>query len=634
LLELIVLSIIFVYPLQGTARGFEISNTETENILRSTWAFPTYIDPHVGNDRSSRGGQVNLYDPLIKLGAAGGVVPYLATDWTYSEDGLTWEFTIRQGVKFHDGTELKAEDVAWSMNRFLTMGLGGAFVLTPYVNPDAEALDDYTVQFTLKGPFGPFVSALNNFYILNKDLVMEHLEEGEYGDMGDYGKEWLLTNDAGSGAYKIKSFVLEEKLVMEKFMDYWNDFADKAPEIVEMLATTEAITVRTMLANGELEYSDPWQSLENFLVIKEIPCIKISGLGSTMGGAFLMINTKLPPCDDVHFRKAMAWCLNYTKVTNELFPGTIQMVGPVNIAMLGHNPDVFQYHQDFDMASEELALSKYANNYTDYEVELHWCAEVPDEEEVALQFSTDCSQVGIDIKVVETPWTSMVEEMGMLETSPHIAWVFAGGAYPEAGSILLTKYHSDNAPSWQQNEWLLNETLDAMMEDAVATLDFDERMEKYKAIQRDIVNLCPSIFMFQSVSFHAHPYYVAPQWVSNGEYVTSSILGDTYLFRADEFECRLWEAPLHARLKVHAQRRFRGTPIEGVNVSVYYLDVLVDSTLTDEKGDAIFHVEVGYYTIIASRHIFRNMYLAKERIVEIIEDTMVFFKFLARATHE
>jgi len=475
------------------------------------------------------------------LGAGGEVVPYLATDWTYSEDGLTWEFTIRQGVKFHDGTELKAEDVAWSMNRFLTMGLGGAYVLTPYVNADAKALDDYTVQFTLKGLFGPFVSALNNFYVVNKDLVMEHIEEGEYGDLGDYGKEWLLTNDAGSGAYKVKSFVLEEKLIMEKFDDYWNGFNEKAPDIVEMLATTEAITVRTMLANGELEYSDPWQSLENFLVIKELPGMKISGLGSTTGGAFLMVNTKLPPTDDVHFRRAMAWCLNYTKVTTDLFPGTIQMIGPANIAMLGHNPDVFQFHQDYEKAREELALSKYANNYQDYEVDLHWCAEVPDEEKVAMQFMMDCAQVDITVNVIRTPWTTMVENAGMLESSPHIIWVFAGGTYPEAGSILIARYHSDNAPSWQQNEWLLNDTLDAMMEDAIATLDFDERMEMYKEIQEVLVELCPSVFMFQSLNWFAHPEYVVPNWTVEGEYVKPAILGDVYILPGAEFECRLWE---------------------------------------------------------------------------------------------
>jgi peptide/nickel transport system substrate-binding protein len=512
-----------------------------KRVLRSTWAFPTYIDPCVGTDRSSRGAQINLYDPLIKLGSEGEVVPYLTTGWTYSEDGLTWNFAIRQGVKFHDGTELKADDVAWTMNRFLTMGLGGAYVLTPYVYPDAVAIDDYTVQFHLKGSFGPFISALNNFYVLNKDLVMEHLEEGEYGELGDYGKEWLLTNDAGSGAYKVKSFVLEEKLVMEKFEDYWNEFSDKAPDIIEMLATTEAITVRTMLANNELEYSDPWQSYENFKVIKELPDMKISGLGSTTGGAFLMINTKLPPTDDIHFRKAMAWSLNYTKVTTVLFPGTIQMVGPANTAMLGHNPDVLQYHQDFDKAREELALSKYANNYTAYEIDLHWCAEVPDEEKVAMQFMMDCAQIGITVNVIRTPWTTMVEEAGMLETSPHIIWVFAGGTYPEAGSILLARYHSDNAPSWQQNEWLLNETLDAMMEDAVATLDFDERMEKYKLIQRDLVNICPSIFMFQSLDWHAYPDYVTPNWVRDGEFVKQAELGDVYIFRAGEFECRLYD---------------------------------------------------------------------------------------------
>ncbi|MCD6262886.1 ABC transporter substrate-binding protein [Candidatus Bathyarchaeota archaeon] len=512
-------------------------------VLRSTWAFPTYIDPAVGTDRSSSCAQINLYDPLIKLGPGGVIIPWIATNWTYSEDGLTWNFTIRQGVLFHDGTELTAEDVAFSINRMLRMGTGRAYVLEPYVYPNVTVVGDNIVQFHLKVPFGPLVSALNGWYILNKDLVMQHIESGEYGDWGDYGKEWLTTHDAGSGPYKVKSFVLEEKLVMEKFEDYWAGFVDKAPDIVEMIGTTEPITVRTMLANGELEYSDCWQSLENLLAIKEIPNITISARADTTGGWQLMINTKKPPCDDVHFRRAMAYCLNYTKMVTDIFPGTVQMVGPVNTAMLGHNPDVLQFHQNFDKAREELALSKYADNYTEYEVELHWCAEVPDEEKLAMQFMTDCAVVNIDIKVVKTPWTTMVQETGSLETSPHMVYISAGGAYPEAGSMLMSRYHSSNAASWMQNEWLLNETLDAMMEDAVSTLNFNERLEKYKAIQVEIVNLCPTIWLYQGIYWHAYPNYVTPPWVVNGTYVKTAILGDVYIYTPQsggDFECRLY----------------------------------------------------------------------------------------------
>lgn len=519
----------------------ETPEVPMKRVLRSTWAFPTYIDPHVYTDRSSGAAQYNLYDPLIKIGTGGTIVPWLATDWTWSPDGLTLTFTIKQGVKFHDGTELTAEDVAFSLNRQLIMGTGRGYILVPHVYPNATALDDYTVQLYLKHSFGPLLSALNGWYVVNKDLVMQHLKEGEYGEWGDFGAEWLVTHDAGSGAYMVKSFILEEKLVLEKFEDYWAGFADKAPDIVEMLATTEPITVKTMLSNGELEYSDPWQSLESFLGIKEIPNVKIAALMGTTGNWNLMMNTKKPPTDDVHFRRALAYLLNYTKVTTELFPGTIQAQGPIPHAMAGFDPEVFQYYLDFDKAREELALSKYADNYTDYEIELHWVAEVPDEEKVCMMFMADAAKVGINLKVVKVPWTTYVHNAGMLETSPNIVYVGAGGAFPEAGAYFVNRYHSSTATSWQQNEWLLNETLDAMIEDALQTLDFDERMEKYKVLQREIVNQCPTIWLYIGISWHAYPDYVTPEWVVSGEYMKSAILGDVYLVYGSEAEFRLYE---------------------------------------------------------------------------------------------
>jgi peptide/nickel transport system substrate-binding protein len=511
--------------------------------MRITNAAPVYIDPAIGTDRTSSNAQNNLYDPLVKLGMGGEIIPWLATNWSYSPDGLTWNFTIRKGVKFHDGSEVTAEDVAFSVNRLLRMGTGRAFVISPYVM-EVVAIDKYTAQFRLKTPFGPLVSALNGIWVLNKKLVMQNIKPGEYGEFGDYGKAWLTTNDAGSGPYKVKKLIMGEKLIMEKFKDYWAGFADKAPDIVEILLTTEPVTVRTMMSNKELEYSDPWQPVENYLAMKKIPGVKVAGLMSTMGGWYLMINTKKPPTDDVYFRRALAYCFNYTKVVTELFPGAVQMRGPVNSAMMGWDPDLYQFDINFEKAREMLSRSKYAENYTKYEVELHWVAEVPDEEKVAMMFMADAAKVGINIKVVKVPWTTMVQNSGSMETTPHISYISAGGTYPEAGSILTSRYHSSNAKSWMSNEWLLDEKLDAMIEEALKTLDPTKRREKYIEIQRYIVDLCPTIFMYQSITWIAYPDYVEIPWVKEGKYLKTAHLGDVYEWTSQvggDLEIRLFK---------------------------------------------------------------------------------------------
>jgi peptide/nickel transport system substrate-binding protein len=132
----------------------------------------------------------------------------------------------------------------------------------------------------------------------------------------------------------------------------------------------------------------------------------------------------------------------------------------------------------------------------EYPVEVHWCAEVPDEEKVALLFMSNMADIGINIKVVKVPWMSMVEECGLMETSPHIVTIFDAPSYAEAGAILEARYKSDSAATWEQNEWLLDENLDKMIDDAINTVDREERFKKYGDIQHYIVDLCPTLFLF------------------------------------------------------------------------------------------------------------------------------------------
>jgi peptide/nickel transport system substrate-binding protein len=403
-------------------------------------------------------------------------------------------------------------------------------------------LNETAVQLNLKSSFGPFVSALNTFYILNKDLVLLHLKSGEYGDMGDYGKEWLTTNDAGSGAYKVLRFNLAEKLIMEKHEDYWAGFADNAPDIVEMIGTTEAMTVRTMLANEELEISDNWQSRENLKEIKKLENVEIAASMDVSGGWYLMLNTKKAPLDDIHVRKALAYAFDYDTLTTTLFPDTVKMRGPVNTQTPGFNPDLPEYTYDVAKAQAELALSRYANNISEYTIDLHWCAEVPDEEKGSMLFMTNAAEIGILVNVVKTPWTSMVQEASSLETKPHIMYISASGAYPEAGSILINRYHTNNAFTWWQNEALLNSTLDALLEDSLKTLDYEDRMEKYMAIQHDIVNICPTVFMFQGIYYRAYQDYVTVPYVSHGNYEKEGDLGPVYSYQGSGgMEFRLFQ---------------------------------------------------------------------------------------------
>ena len=474
--------------------------------LRVTFSWPTYLDPAVGSDFSSSSSFVNLYDTLVYPTPEGGVKANVAKRWETSADDLTWTFYLRDDVMFHDGTKLTAEDVAFTMDRLVTIGEGYGYMFSDAVT-STEVLDDYTVRFNLSQPYGPFLVTLVRLYILNKDLVMANAKaDGTYGDMGNYGKEWLLTNDAGSGPYMVKDMRLEEHLLMEKFDDYWGYFAPNAPDLVKFIGTTEAVTVRTMMARKELEIADQWQSLEAQKSLAKLPGVKIATMSYGTVFSFMM-HTRKPPTDDVHFRRALAYALDYQTVEEKIFPGSVTAEGPVSPGYPGHWSGFPKSVRNLDKAMAELKQSKYYNNLDDYPVVIHWIAEVPDEEKVALLALSNFSDIGVKAKVVKIPWLSVVEEMGNQDQSPNIVTVFVAPHYPEAGSMLSSRYHSNSAPTWEQNEWLLDPKIDTMIDDAIATSDIEARYEKYAEIQKLINDIQPSLHLFEQAQ--KHPYQAA-----------------------------------------------------------------------------------------------------------------------------
>lgn len=471
--------------------------------LRITFSWPNRIDPAVGNDYASSSSLANLYDTLIFPNAKGGADPWVAESWDISSDGLTYTFKLRNDVKFHDGSPLKASDVVFSYDRLKTIGEGYGYLVTADVE-SAAAPDDSTVVFKLSKASALFLGSLARLYISSEAIVRANTKpDGPYGENGDYGKEWLQTHDAGSGPYKVKEFPLEQYLLMEKNPDWWGKFHANAPAEVRFIGTTEAVTVRSLMENKQLEITDGWQSFEAYQALEKMSNVKIAALPS-LTSFYYMVNTKKAPTDDIHCRKAIMWAFDYDAAVGLEWPGTKQMVGPVPATLAGHNPNVLVYKRDLEKAKAELAQCKYANELDKYPVDVNWVAEVPDEEKYALLFQANMAEIGIKAEIVKVPWLSLVENTSKLETSPSIATIYVSADLPEAGLMLKQKYHSSTNGTWQQNEWLQDADIDAAIIDALATIDDQERYAKYATIQEKLVDLAPSVWIYDQVEKHAY----------------------------------------------------------------------------------------------------------------------------------
>ena len=123
---------------------------------------------------------VQMYDGLTYPDASGGVRPHLAESWSVVDGvGKVWEFKLRQGALFHDGSEITAEDVVFSFERMMALGTG-AYTRVKAISA-VTALDPYTVQFELDSPISVFPNMIWSIYVVNKDVVLANLGEGEGG---------------------------------------------------------------------------------------------------------------------------------------------------------------------------------------------------------------------------------------------------------------------------------------------------------------------------------------------------------------------------------------------------------------------------------------------------------------------
>ncbi|HEV3492843.1 MAG TPA: ABC transporter substrate-binding protein, partial [Reyranella sp.] len=165
----------------------------------SGFGLPINLDPHQVYDVPMQSMMLNAYDNLYRYqGDPPKIVPWLAESHTVSDDGLNWEFKLRPGLKFHDGSPLTAEDVVYSFRRVLALALAPAGAFLKILKPEnVTAPDPLVVRFKLEASYAPFFAAIPSISIVNPRVIKANEKDG------DWGKTWLASDGAGSGAYRI-----------------------------------------------------------------------------------------------------------------------------------------------------------------------------------------------------------------------------------------------------------------------------------------------------------------------------------------------------------------------------------------------------------------------------------------------
>lgn len=497
----------------GTGTG--TSRDSMSLILPVDW--PAYIDPGVGSKAADVISFVNLYDTLVFPNSDTTISPMVAETWEANADSTVYTFSLRDDVVFHSGNPLTANDVKYSMDRLIAIGEGFAYLFTGLVK-STDVIDATTVQFTLNEPSGLFPSLLIRLYILDSETVKANTAAGgTYGENGDYGKAFLLTNDAGSGPYKVKEMRTEEFLIMEQFDAYWMGWTDKAqaPKTVQLMGGVDTASMKTMIARGELDLSDDAQTFETYAALDALEGVDVlsAGIGVNFN---IMLNTKLAPTDDVHVRKALAFATDYETIVNDIYAGSMKATGPIVRGMAGSLTDEeCPYTYDLDAAAAELAQSPYYAELTSgaMKISLTYCSEGGvQQENLALLIQASMAALGVTVEITGKPFATMMTDAETVETTPNASFVAYAPSYLDGSGYLKNRYHSSSCGTWEQMEWLQDPEIDALIDQSMTTMDQAARNALYKEISLKLMDICPSVWMMDSASTTAYRsnYFISP----------------------------------------------------------------------------------------------------------------------------
>ena len=214
------------------------------------------LDPHAVFDVPSQFILLNAYDGLYRYQGT-ELVPWLAEKHSTTPDGLTWEFTLKEGVKFHDGSAMTAADVVYSFHRLLAMNRAPAAAFAPVLKPEGvTAPDARTVRFVLTTAYAPFLSALPLVAIVNQKLVEANAASN------DWGAAWLAANDAGSGAYQVDATTYRARTALDlnRFPDHFLGWSHNRRPLEQSRSRPIMETSTRVLAllRGEIDAGDSY----------------------------------------------------------------------------------------------------------------------------------------------------------------------------------------------------------------------------------------------------------------------------------------------------------------------------------------------------------------------------------------
>ena len=448
------------------------ADVDTEQIITyAQGADPRGLDPALIDDGESSKPICQMYEGLLKYGDNNTEVePCLAESWEVSGDGLTYTFELRQGVKFHDGTDFNAEAVKYNVDR-QTVNKTEDMLYADFVFGDVAAcnvIDDYTVEIVLNKVSTPF---LNNLAMsLGAPMVSPTACEANNNNLNEA--------PCGTGPYKFVRWDKNEAVVMERNEDYWGE-KGVAKQIVFKTITDNSARV-VALTNGEVDIID---GIDANVVDQVTSAGALLNMAEGMNINYLAYNTQR--ITDPEVRKALSQAVNVPELVASLYRGyASEATSILPTFMPGYSADVKQVSYDPEAAAQTLADKGVT--------ELHMLAytnprpyNTATGQTLAEALQGYYEKVGVTCSIDSYDWTTYKEKVGTGDYDVCLyGWIGDNGDPDNFMNLLASEDIEINVAQYSDEEF------NTMLAEAASTPNGEERNAIYAQMEQKIADEC------------------------------------------------------------------------------------------------------------------------------------------------
>lgn len=487
-----ILAITLVAGLALLATGAPQAATAGKTLVVGLVAEPTSMDPGQLTDINSMRVLSSVYDTLVRFKEESFTQePGLATSWTISPDGLAYTFTLRRGVKFHDGTAFNAEAVKFTYDRLLDpkhpYANTGPFPFASFYYgaiKQVSVVDPYTVRFTLKKPFSPLLNnlTLNTGRIVSPAAVKK------------WGKEFA-GHPVGTGPFKFASWQKNVRIVLEANSGYW-DGAPKLDRLIFRPLVEEQTRVTELLSGGvDFIVDVPPDNVEQ--VKKDARFVYYEQPGPHIW--WVTLNTQKKPFSDVRVRRAANMAINKDAIAKDILKGTATAaLGPIPPAITwAYTDQVTKYAYDPDKAKKLLTEAGYPNGFS----AVFWIPEsgsgMQSPKTMAQAIQADLAAVGIKASIQTYEWGAYLNKygkgFGQEADMGAMSFMLDPGDPAPMLSLVIDGRGGFNGGAYK------NAAVDKLLDDATLVVDLKKRGDLYRQATKIIVDDAPWIFIDNAI---------------------------------------------------------------------------------------------------------------------------------------